>query len=194
MYTLGGYNGSAVLSDSTALLALVGLTVLGYEEEWLDWDDGYEIQEALSLALYEVMTTMPATFAVGQIITSVSTTQTPGTLICNGQRYNRVDYPELYAVLPGDLIIDADTFDVPQLNASYLRGYIIPEPIGSTGGENSVELLEKHLPAITAVNPGGQPNVEIGNGFGLEFPVDGGTPHNNQPKHVNVRFEIITGK
>lgn len=55
IYTLGGYSNDAVLSNSTALLSLTGLTLM--QEPWL-WDD-YElendIQAAIALAIDEIV-------------------------------------------------------------------------------------------------------------------------------------------
>lgn len=191
----GAYGGLRVISPKTSATVLSSAVWLRQLFNWIG--AGYDLTEDEMDTIDELVSQLENDLMVGipgQIITNMSKVNTPGTLYCNGQRYNRVDYPELYAVLPDALIVSVDVFEVPQMNSRFWRGDTVPNPQGSIGGQNSVELLEKHLPAITAVNPGGQPNVEIGTGFGLEFPVDGGTPHENQPNYMNVRFEIVTGR
>lgn len=54
MYSLGGYDISAVLSNSTALLAITGLALIQPENIWLDYTDGDDIQTAIAKAIYEL--------------------------------------------------------------------------------------------------------------------------------------------
>lgn len=54
MFTLGGYNNRVELSDSSALLSLVGLTLLEPEHAWVDFSDSDDIEAALSLAIAEI--------------------------------------------------------------------------------------------------------------------------------------------
>jgi len=55
MFTLGGYTNSAVLSDGTALLALTGLTLMQESWLWEDYTDADDIQEAIALAIDEIV-------------------------------------------------------------------------------------------------------------------------------------------
>ena len=190
----GAYGGLRSLSAETCATILSVAVWLHQDFNWLG--AGYELTQTerdtidamVSELEQEVMVNIP-----GLIIISMSTEYTPGTLECNGTVKQRVDYPELYAVTPPDLIIDPDNFRLPALWGTFLRGASIPFPQGTTGGENSVELLEENLPAISVVSDGAA-NFGAGTLANLRLAVDGGTPHENQPNYMNVRFEITTGQ
>lgn len=65
-------------------------------------------------------------------------------LVCDGSTYNRVDYPELYAVISVEYHIDADTFRVPNLIDRVARGGFVP---AIQGGADEVTLTSLELPA-----------------------------------------------
>lgn len=65
-------------------------------------------------------------------------------LLCDGAEYDRVDYPDLYAVIDDIYKTSADTFVVPDLIGRTVRGAIVP---GGEGGADSVTLTETELPA-----------------------------------------------
>ena len=54
MFTLGGYNLSAVLSDSTALLAHIALSCIESQYMWDDYSDSDDIQAMIAKAIYEI--------------------------------------------------------------------------------------------------------------------------------------------
>lgn len=81
-------------------------------------------------------------------------TDTPpyGCLPCDGTVYQRVDYPELYAALNPVFIIDADTFQTPDLRgrtvvASGAGAGLTARDVGDTGGEETHTLTELEMPA-----------------------------------------------
>lgn len=89
----------------------------------------------------------------------------PFELICNGMIYNRVDWPNLYAVLPAAYIIDADQFVTPDLLDVFIMG---GDEAGDTGGSDEVTLTVEQLPAhshsydkiaATVIDPGVAPSV-----------------------------------
>lgn len=55
-------------------------------------------------------------FMVGQITPYMTASPPTFCIDCDGGTYNRVDWPELYALLDPAFIIDADTFTTPNLN------------------------------------------------------------------------------
>ena len=63
---------------------------------------------------------------VGSIIQMFAVVPPAGWLLCNGQQYLRVDYPDLYAVTPANHIIDADNFIVPNMSGRFSRGAAWP--------------------------------------------------------------------
>lgn len=56
-------------------------------------------------------------------------------LPCDGSTYLRADYPDLYSILPVDLVVDADTFKTPNLAEKYAIGS--EAQIGTEVGDNA---------------------------------------------------------
>lgn len=54
MYQLGGYSNTAVLSNSTALLSMVALTLLQDQYYWIDWADEADIRQAIADGIDEI--------------------------------------------------------------------------------------------------------------------------------------------
>lgn len=66
-------------------------------------------------------------------------------LLMDGGTYAREDYPLLYAVLPASLIVDADTFTLPDMAGLAAVGATIARPLLSTFGEEEHTLTEAEL-------------------------------------------------
>lgn len=82
---------------------------------------------------------------IGQVITLAR--EVPDwCLICDGSTYDRVDYPELYAVLDAAFILDADTFKVPDLTDRFI---FYGSAVGDSGGESSHTITIAEMPAHT---------------------------------------------
>ena len=54
-FSLGGYSGSAVLSNSTALLALIALDAMQPDYLWQNFEDFDDVETAIDLAIAEIM-------------------------------------------------------------------------------------------------------------------------------------------
>jgi len=61
-------------------------------------------------------------YQLGVVIPYMTADPPPFTIPCDGATYNRVDYPNLYAVLDPVFIIDADTFKTPLLPGRTIIG------------------------------------------------------------------------
>jgi len=59
---------------------------------------------------------------LGAIFPFASTDPPPGTLRCDATTYNRVDYPDLYAVLGAAYILNANQFITPDCRAKVVAG------------------------------------------------------------------------
>ncbi|MCB8923043.1 MAG: tail fiber protein [Ardenticatenaceae bacterium] len=121
-------------------------------------------------------------------------------LPCDGGHYLRVDYPLLYEVLPGALIVDADTFLTPDLTAVFLIGEGNGRSMLDTGGEEAHTLTVSEMPehthdytaaaasvaTVVAPNdPSAIPSPSVSS------PAGGGQPHNNMPPYVVVKYGIV---
>lgn len=74
-----------------------------------------------------------------------------GCLPCDGSVYNRVDYPQLYAALNPIFIIDADTFETPDLRGRTVLSSgtgtgLSPRDVGDKGGEETHVLDVAEMP------------------------------------------------
>lgn len=138
----------------------------------------------------------------GELIPFVTATVPEGLLLCDGSTYNRVDYPDLYDALDSAFIIDADTFNVPNMIDRMPVGAGGDYAIGDVGGEKEHTLTQAEMPShshsyggtlltSTVVPPpldGTSPNpipAATGNTGG-----DGA--HNNMPPYLGVKWGIAT--
>lgn len=86
-------------------------------------------------------------------------------LLCDGATYNRVDYPDLYAILDSAFILDADTFRVPdRIRRFGVGGVAMGTQEGSETHTNTIgELVPHHHQYnevfATLVDPGVAPSV-----------------------------------
>lgn len=84
---------------------------------------------------------------IGQIAPFATSAAPAGWLLCDGAEYDRVDYPDLYAVLDSVLIVDADTFNVPDLRDRVVIGASATNDPGDDIGEATHTLTADEMPA-----------------------------------------------
>lgn len=156
----GAYDGTFTLSGDSAALCLSWLAILrhfnwegaGYELTDAEKDD---IDEMIATALLELMleATVDGT-PLGAIIWTCTTDNLEDYIHCVGGNYDRVDYPDLYALLDDVYIIDVDTFTVPDLHGRVVigdgrGGGLSDRDAGDTGGVEEHTLTTDEMPAHT---------------------------------------------
>jgi len=107
------------------------------------------MQDALALYDAEEVCSVDTT-PVGNMMLIPHDTVPDKWLLCHGTNIlDRVDYPELYDLLT-EFQIDADTFELPNMSNTFVRGYsTVSEPVGYAGGQQSVVLTTQNLPPHT---------------------------------------------
>lgn len=93
---------------------------------------------------------------LGEVIIYVTTEVPSNCLPCDGSTYLRVDYPELYAVIHENFIIDEDTFYLPDMADRFPIGASDNKPMSAIGGEDLHGLTVDELPEHTHEDTGHQ--------------------------------------
>lgn len=145
---------TVVLSGISATVLFSALNAANRIYDWwagdlpLDSAQIDQMQAWLALAYKELMMSH-----VGQIFATAAAAAPPGTLICDGATYNRVDYPDLYSALDPAFIVDADTFILPDLRERFIYGASVGTPPGAAGGVSQITLTVGQLPPHTHTIP-----------------------------------------
>jgi len=127
------------------------LSCLDGAGRWFDWfDDGkqvtypqyVQILEYLAQARYELMLSQ-----IGEVKMTASAIIPDGCLLCDGATYEKASYPDLYAVLASEFIIDDTHFRTPDLRERFVMGASDTSPIGATGGATTITLTVDQIPS-----------------------------------------------
>lgn len=123
------------------------------------WESGTDTARAEQEAFALFLEIVRGEIMIGVILPYVSLEPPDGCLPCDGAAYSRAAYPELYARLNPALIIDADTFAVPDMRGRLLMGAgsLADDPaapntlaVGGAAGRHYIELDDPaYLPAHT---------------------------------------------
>lgn len=97
--------------------------------------------------LHDDCSTQGVSGMIGEVKWFATNELPANVLLCDGTIYARVDYPELYNVLPAALVMDETTFRTPQLIDRYAIGTEIEAEIGAIVGDNSPHLSVPQLPS-----------------------------------------------
>lgn len=195
----------SVPDDTYMLAALLG-QLMELTEVW-NWEDdgGITAQEAADIwdGIFEQFA-VGSFCMIGSLIHYISTSPPDGVLDCDGTQYLRVDYPDLYAVLPIGLIVDADNFITPTIQDSVLLAAGSTYSPEDEGGSETHVLTESEMPAHTHtsdyptftidVKSVGAPTIETGSDPPIPHGTSstgGGNPHNNMPPYYAAKVGII---
>lgn len=164
-----------------------------------EWD---EIEALVAALTWEVSTSV----LTGTIFPYVTAYPPNGALVCDGASYNKVDYPELYAVLDSLYILDVDTFKVPDLRGRTVIGVgngagLTVRALDDKGGEEVHTLTEGEMPShnhsytrteiptlVVVPGEGTVPAIDL-------FPdttgnTGGGGAHENMPPYIALNYGI----
>ena len=188
---------------------VVGVSFLTSWEEagtMTPFEAANHIKEALdSIMPFNLLGTIQAVFR---------DTLDPAMLLCDGAVYDKVDYPELWEIIPS-WSKDATTLTVPDLSGQFIRGLGGAEIIGDTGGESEHVLDIVEMPTHSHTNSphnhseitaspfptlvgAGAPAVYAVSGVGATglagVTIDdsgGGEAHNNLPPYYVLAYAIV---
>lgn len=179
------------------------------------WDEVGSMTGEEAAAIFKSILASRTEFSMLGVIVPVYTELVPTTmLLCDGTVYNRVDYPELWELLPSGGK-SATAFTVPDLREKFLLGASNDYLVSSVGGAFDVTLtaleMPSHshgnlphshaegiaVPAVGEIGPGVPFPYAIA-GAGSTAPstitiqdAGGDQPHENMPPYYALRFCII---
>ncbi len=192
--------------NSTNMVAAILGQILELTED-VNWEQTTGISVAETTAIWE---TIYLQFSqgdfcmIGAIVAMLNDTTPDHMLLCDGSEFDRVDYPQLYAVLPVALIIDVDTGSVPDLRDSFiLAAGVVYDPL-DTGGAETHTLTEAELPAHSHNYDKPSINIDV-ESVGIPDPTGVGKPmlptatsdtgsgdaHNNMPPFHALKYAVI---
>jgi microcystin-dependent protein len=140
---------------------------------------------------------------IGTIVPFMGETIPEYLLLCDGGTYAREDYPDLYAILPASLIIDADQFTVPDMAGLSVVGQSATYPFLSQGGEAEHTLTESEMPSHSHTYTPPVPNIDLEDvgapdlaaaGIGLTTITGssgGDQPHNNMQPYISLYYCVV---
>lgn len=139
---------------------------------------------------------------IGVCLPYASGTIPTNMLECDGDTYDRVDYPLLYAALDTAYIVDEDTFITPNYSERFPRGTAGQH--NESGGSDTHTLTETEIPAhyhaiTNAYGPAVAASVVLGELPGFEAvptpeitsSAGGSEPHNNMPSYHGDPWGIV---
>ncbi len=141
--------------------------------------------------------------SLGMIIPFATDDLPDHVLPCDGTEFDRVDYPALYAVLDTALIVDADTFQTPDLGETYLVGSGGAIAAFDAVGANTVALIgaengpHTHTYTPPALNidfeaPGAPDIFAAGVGVPIQTGSSGaGDAHENRPASIGITYGMV---
>lgn len=192
---------SIYLSGFSYALALSACEVATRRYMWTEMDDSEwdETEAGVSRLMEELFTNM----MLGTIVPYVGAVIPEYLLLCDGGTYSREDYPDLYTTLPAELIIDTDTFTLPDMAGITVVGATLARPLLTTFGEETHTLIEAELashahiynPPVLNVDieaPGVPDPVGAGIGFPTYTdPTGGDQPHNNMQPSISLYWCVV---
>mgnify|MGYP000405387397 CR=1 FL=1 len=141
---------------------------------------------------------------IGSLIHYATSLPPTGVLACDGAVYNRVDYPILYDAILPILQIDADTFNVPNIQDAFMLASGANHDVFTNGGDETVTLSIDQLPSHSHSYNVPTTNIDV-ESVGVPDPTGAGIPmlpavtgntgnnqaHENMPPFVTFAVGIV---
>lgn len=201
--TLDNQSAVRLVIVDTALLPHAGelLTQMVNEDDWLEVGDTVaDIVESAWVTISEYYN-MTMIGMVNQFLGVVPA----GWLALDGSTHDKVDYPELWEVLPAAMKTGSD-FTVPDATDAFLMATNTAIEVGDTGGENSTTLTVGQLPAhdhtyvppifnVDLEAPGVPDILAAGVGTPTTTGITGsGESIDNRPSFIKALFAVYAGR
>lgn len=201
--TLSGDIRVRAISLDVALLPYFGeaITELTDSLDWLEVGDTVdEIVEACQTSV----DTWYSDMLIGAVQMFLTATVPSGWLQLDGSTHAKVDYPELYDLLPST-ITSPTNFTLPDMDEVFPMGEALGSAVGNSGGANSFTLAVANLPVhshlytppvltINAETPT-TPVPTAGIGAPIQTGTTGsGTAFDNRPDYLRLFFAIYAGR
>ncbi len=193
-------------NDQRMLAAFYGqLIELTEERNWEQLPGDTSVQDTVDLwdAIHDEFS--KGIFCMIGAIVPILNDSTPGhMLLCDGSTFLKVDYPELYDVLPVALIVDINTGQLPDLRETFVVGAGVTIAEHSTGGEAEHTLTVDELPAHDHLYDKETYNIDV-ESVGIPDPTGVGLPaiptltsstgsgdaHENMPPYYALKYAVI---
>lgn len=192
---------SVYLSGFSFTLLISIVAEASHRFNWLKMDDAtWDTVDALVSKCIEEL---QMSADIGTVVPLMVEVIPERYLLMDGGTYARQDYPLLYAVLPASLIINADTFQLPDMAGLTAVGATIARPLLSVFGDETHTLTEAEMPthSHTYTPPTlnldledvGVPDIQAA---GLGLPTQTGSaggsqPHNNMQPSISLYWCVV---
>lgn len=194
------------MPNETRMIAAILGQILELTEAH-NWEQTTGITVAETITFWEEIYTQfsQGDFCMIGAIMAILNDSTPDhMLLCDGSTFAKDDYPELYDVLPTELIIDADNGSVPDLRETFVIGAGASIQEHDTGGASTHILSEAEMPAHAHLYDKEIYNIDmetvgIPDPFGVGIPPiptltsskGSGNAHNNMPPYYALKYVVI---
>lgn len=192
-------------NDGFMIAAILGQILELTEAE--NWEQTTGISVAETIAFWETtyfQFSQGIFCMIGSIVPILNDSTPDHMLLCDGSNFAKVDYPELYDVLPAVLIIDPATGSVPDLRETFVLASGVTIAEHDTGGSDEHTLVVAELPAHSHLYDKEIYNIDV-ESVGIPDPTGVGIPpiptatsntggdtaHNNMPPFYALKYVVV---
>lgn len=134
------------------------ISFLTFSEAWVE-NGGISVELASELYTEQWAKLREDDCMIGTVYPTITANTPDNSLPCDGSTHDRVDYPDLYAILDSAFVVDADTFITPDLRSRVALGAgqasgLSAYAVGALGGFETHTLTTAELAAHTHVDTG----------------------------------------